>query len=528
MRKTFTRAVLLSAMLTAAVLGGRAFTQPDKQPGAPHTMAFPTGDPATSLASIECTAPTEIRVGEPYDFQLKVTNTSKTMTLHSVRVRHTAPAGVEVTRSEPSGQTAQPKGGQPAAKAKGGKGEKAQAKGNMPADGPTTNWSLGTLAPGQTKVITGTAVAHELGDRMACLTVSYEPALCVAVKVVKPVLEVRKEIPQTIDICDPLAVKYVVSNPGEAAAPNVALKDDLPKGLTTKDGKQTIAIPVGDLAPGQTKEFTVELDPTKPGVYSSQAVATSGKQTYESRRTTTAVQNAVLNVTIDGPATSNVGTPTGYTVTVANNGGAVARGTTLKVGIAGDRVGIVHATKENRGDGLTWNFGDIKPKESRQVVFSVNTGPGEVKVAATAQSACAAANNQATTAAASVTTTATAVPALLLSVVDEHDPVKIGTETSYAITVINQGQAADKNVGIVATLPDGLQPVKVDGATAGKIEGQKVTFDAVPELRAGARADWKIIAKATKAGDLRTKVELNSASLGGNPVPDVEPTRTVK
>jgi len=520
MRTTLTRAFLLSGAFALALLGGRALTQP-KNPSGVHTINYPTGDASSGLLALELSAPPEVRLGEPYKYQVKVTNLSKTMTLHNVRVRQTSPAGLQVSQSEPPAQASQP----PSAP------QQPQPKGDQPAAaqaGATSTWALGALAPGQSQVVAVTAVAHEAGDRSVCLTASYEPALCVALKVGKPALEVTKEIPTGVDICDPIPVKYVVKNSGDAAAPGVVVREDFQKDLSTHDGKQAAAFEAGDLAPGQSKEFTAKLVAANPGVYSGQAVAASGKQTSQSRQTSTTVTAAALNVTVQGQDTSTVGTPTGYTVTVANTGGAVARGTRLRVGVAGDRVAIVHATPEGREkDALNWDLGDIKPNESRKLAFSVNTGPGQIKVSATAESACAGGNNKAATASAAHAATAIALPGLLLTFVDTVDPVKVGAETDYVIVVVNQGHADDQNVVVAVTFPPELQPQKAGGTTEGKIEGNIVRFTPIPTMRPGARAEWRINVKALKAGDLRPKCELDSKHLKGNPGVSIEPTTVV-
>jgi uncharacterized repeat protein (TIGR01451 family) len=216
-------------------------------------------------------------------------------------------------------------------------------------------------------------------------------------------------------------------------------------------------------------------------------------------------------------------------VTVTNTGGAVAHGTQLRVGVAGKQVQIVHATPEGKQkQGLIWTLGDIKPKESRKLAFSVNTGAGAIKIAATAESACAGGNNKGATASATSATTALALPGLLLSFVDSKDPVKVGDEFDYSITVINQGHGDDQNVVATVTFPPELQPQKADGTTAGKIEGNTVRFTAIPTMRPGARAEWHIHVKALKAGVARPKCQLDSKHLNGNPGVSIEPTTIVQ
>lgn len=56
----------------------------------------------------------------------------------------------------------------------------------------------------------------------------------------------------------------------------VVVKDTLPAGLTTADGKNMRFFNAGTLAAGQSKEFSVQAKAAKTGSFSSPATATSG------------------------------------------------------------------------------------------------------------------------------------------------------------------------------------------------------------------------------------------------------------
>lgn len=532
---------LSCAGITALVLA----QQPNDQQAAGEAarMALPTGNPETSVLGIQESGPAEVRVGEGYTYQLKVTNLTKQVTLHNVRVRQHFPPGLGYVTAEPKGSLSNDEDGDDGrrgeAAANGGGAKKdAEVKtdaapkkdGAKPGQRQTAEWHLGTLTPGQTAVITVTAVGHEVGETGACVTASYDPALCSAsrVKVVKAELAVSKEAPPVADLCDPFVARYVVRNTGQAVARGVVLTDDLGDGLKTADGKGKVEVPVGDLAGGAEKEVKVELAAAAPGEYTSRAVATADKVSSQSRPTTTKVTRAALQVELTGPDTANVASPAGYAVVVKNVGDAVARGTVVSVGADGERVRQVHFTEAGkRKDVLTWDLGDINPNEEKKVVFSLIAAKGPATVKALATTACGRANNDQAKAEGVVQTTWTAYPALRLEVVDVADPVKVGELTTYTIAVVNQGQAADQDVVVTADVPAELEVVKAEGTTAAKVDGRKVRFEGIKDFRPGARANWTIQVKAVKPGDLRTRVELDSKYLGGA-VPDVEPTRAVK
>jgi hypothetical protein len=64
---------------------------------------------------------------------------------------------------------------------------------------------------------------------------------------------------------------------------------------------------------------------------------------------------------------------------------------------------------------------------------------------------------------------------------------------------------------MVVTIAPELTPVSATGD--GAISGQTVTFPVVPRLPAKEAVTYKIVAKGVKAGDGRTRFELNSDML---------------
>jgi uncharacterized repeat protein (TIGR01451 family) len=104
-------------------------------------------------------------------------------------------------------------------------------------------------------------------------------------------------------------------------------------------------------------------------------------------------------------------------------------------------------------------------------------------------------------------TEVTGIPAILLKKADDPDPVAIGTTTTYAVKVTNQGTADDANVQIVVTLAPELVPVS---SAEGRIDGQTVTLPAISQLAPKDVATYKIVARGVMAGDGHTKFTLSS------------------
>lgn len=112
------------------------------------------------------------------------------------------------------------------------------------------------------------------------------------------------------------------------------------------------------------------------------------------------------------------------------------------------------------------------------------------------------------------------MPALLIEVVDDPDPVQVGETTTYTVRVTNQGTAEDTNVGITANFSKEITPVTAEGGT---ISGQTVKFAPVPCFAAKQSFTYKITGRGAVAGDSRLKVEM-TADLLKTPVTEEERT----
>jgi uncharacterized repeat protein (TIGR01451 family) len=106
------------------------------------------------------------------------------------------------------------------------------------------------------------------------------------------------------------------------------------------------------------------------------------------------------------------------------------------------------------------------------------------------------------------------IPALLLEVVDNPDPVEVGSGTTYTIRVTNQGTANATNVVIQSMLADGEELVQAGGATAASASGAQVQFAPVPVLAPGQVVEFLVEVKAVKAtGDVRFRTMMNADQL---------------
>ena len=469
-------------------------------------VAFPTGASATSAVVMKVAAPEQVRAGEPFQYRLSLTNTSETP-LSNVRVRRIAS---EARADDERARTASARegAGQAGAGNQGGDRSADQRDGSAARPTGRDEWEVGMLMPGETKTITAEAVAEEVGQFESCLAVTYDPTVCVTTRVVQPALRLTKQGPSEVLICEPITYTYAVTNTGSGVARGVTLRDELPEGLVSAQGQRAIAVNVGDIPAGQTKQVQARVQAQRTGEFGSRAIAASEGAKAQSGEVSTVVREPELALEVSAPEWEYLGQTITYRVSVTNTGDGPARDT-RRVFEAPEYVGEIRPR----------DLGVLEPEQTRTFNVTVPARqPGQVRLAAAAEAFCA----ERTTGEA--VTDVRTIAALRLEMVDNNDPVRVGETTTYQIVVRNQGFGAAENVTLNATLPEGLAFVAAQGTTDVKAQGQKLTFAPVQSLAPGAVATWWVEARAQQPGMTQFRIELNAESLD-NPAVEFEPTR---
>jgi uncharacterized repeat protein (TIGR01451 family) len=457
-----------------------------------YTMAYPTGDRDSSVMLVEKTLPSQVRLGQSFDYEIKVTNTTDA-TLDDVRIQEQTPEGLSITGSQPERQ----------------------------GQGADAGWQLGALKPRESKTIKVSGKADKQGELGTCLFASYKPSLCAAVNVVNPQIRVTKVAPQQADICENIEYRYTVTNTGSGSTERVTVREDLPEGLTTQDGRNQVVLDAGRIEAGQSKEGVARLKASRAGSFASHAVASSeGGLKAQTEDITVRVTQPKLGVSIEGPENEYVNRPIAYRVTVTNEGDSPAREASVAVNIP-QATRVANVGTEGRADrnAIQWSLGTHEPRASKTVTFNLTgTEAAALETTARARAVCAAEVSG------TARTKLMTIAALLLEAVDLSDPVRAGENVVYRITVTNQGSGPDTNIRVTAKLPAEEQYVSARGSSEATAEGQTIRFAPIPTLAAGRSAQWELTATAKQAGDVRFDVQLESDSLT-KPGSKSEPTR---
>jgi len=443
------------------------------------SMAYPSAD--YGIIQVDKTMPREVGLNQPFDYSITITNLTN-VTLTDVVVAEDLPNDFEFTGASPT----------------------AKKEANKLV------WKIDSLGPRATRQIAVSGMGTDTDNLENCTIVTYGIQVRGSVKIVQPKLELIKTAPTEVLLCEPIPVEFVITNLGTGSAQDVKIVDTLPSGLQTIDGKGELVFEAGTLTAGQSHQFSTQLRATRTGIYVNKAVASSASGLVaESAAIVTTVRQPKLTIVKTGPTQQYLGRPLVYEITVTNRGDGPAKNTVVEDAIPAGVTAIEAAYGAKlSGSKLVWQLGTLAPNDSQRVRVSyIPTKAGTLTNSASVTAYCAE------TATASTRTSIAGIAAVRLEVIDLEDPIEVGSNTTYIITVTNQGSAADTNIRIVCALEDKVQFVSCAGETAGSIMGNTVSFAPLHSLTPKDRATWRVVVKGVKPGDVRFRVTMSSDQL---------------
>jgi uncharacterized repeat protein (TIGR01451 family) len=446
-------------------------------------------EPAVTM---EWTGPTVVRVGQPGDYTLTVSNMSDA-SLSQVAVRVRVPAGMNAIAAEPT----------------------------VVPQGDLLLWDLGTLAPKKDRQIQVRFVGQRRGDFSPQTSVTFTGNTTLKFRVREPRLVVKLAWPQKVNAGDTVPFTFTATNNGDGPAEQVRINAVLSEGLDHPQGRQH-SFEIGTLAPGESRSVQVICTSRMGGQQSCECTAQADGNLKAQDRALVAVILPRLDINVAGPVLRYVDRKATYSFKVSNPSDLPASNVTIQdIVPAGFKV--VSASDGGRVDPATrnvsWVVGDLAPGQAKEVKLEVQaTTPGDFKHKAIVAAA------RGLKAEREISTRVEGVSSLLLEVMDEFDPIEVGAENTYEIRVANTGSMTESNVKLVCTLPPQLTYVSHQGPVRCKQEGKTLIFEPLPKLAPRTDAQFKIKVKATAAGDVRFKAQITSPSLA-EPIQMMEATR---
>jgi len=450
-----------------------------------------TQDQAMVLISKE--VPREVRPGTPYSYKIMVTNNSA-FQIDRVILTERIPSNFQFENASP----------------------KPEVRDNF------LRFEFDALAPRQVEVIsiTGTTPGPGQINHLNDTTLDFVIGPLTSItSVVQPQLNLLVEAPADSIIGDTIPVKLTFRNGGSAPVYDAYLSQVLPDGLATDTGLEQFDLAIGNLLPGDIKIFDVSLRSSKTGKYTVDMLATARDGITANAVMKTAVLKPNLEISASAPSMRFVGNTISSEIKVTNNGDGQARNTVITHYLA---AGTQFATANEGGvlqdNTVVWRLGSLLPGESKTVTSRVATSDiMTVRTSATAEAYAADRVEDV------MVTDIQGVAAIKLRLGDINDPVPVGDNEVYVVQIDNQGSLAGTGVALKCILEEGMEYVNSTGPTQAQVEGNAVVFDPLSVLAPGAVAEWRIVIKARKAGDVRFTAVVESDQLTG-PVEENEAT----
>jgi hypothetical protein len=468
--------------------------KPEDSRWATASMAFPTGIESTSNIRIDKYFPKKVLQGKPYLYKIKVTNLTP-LDLENVNIIENFPENFEVIKTTPS---------------------------LYDTSGEKVAWALGKLEGNATRTITVHGKANSTDAIPCCTEANFKnPALCLQTTVVDSGLELALLAPEEKLVCDTIPLEYTVKNTGSSDLKDVVISSRLPSNVVSLEGKSTFFHKVGNLAAGEQKKIQTVVQAKAEGDYSFPGsvrgtpsfLSGSGGNSASTANSTEVVTKVLKpQLTITSSAEKDeqyIGRPATYNFEVTNTSEARAESATVVASVPENAAfkSASHNGKFSEVDrAATWSLGTLGPKESRTVHLTLSSEQGgRIGTMAEASAACSE------RVAVSQNISVVGIPALLLEVIDLNDPLEVGDATVYEVRVTNQGSGNATNIELAAEYED-MSYVASKGETTIKNTGKNLSFGKF-SLAPKEVASWQIKLKASKTGDQRFKLGMDSDQL---------------
>ncbi len=449
--------------------------------------------PQSPQVVIQKIVPPEIQVGRPAVLRVVVRNTGQ-VAASEVEIHDQVPRGARLLGTAPTAS-------------QGARGELV--------------WSLGTLKPGGGTSVEMQIMPTEEGEIGSVATVRFQAEATARSMVTRPKLVVQTSGANRVLVGDDTTLTFTVSNPGSGVATGVVLAEHIPAGLKHPGGGE-LEYTVGDLKPGESRQLQLRLKAVQPGTIANVVSARADANLRAEHRYDIEVISPQLDIALAGPKRRYLEREATYQVSVSNPGTAPAQQVEL-VAYLPPGLKFVKANNSGRYDertrAVSWRLDELpvnQPATAELVTLPVEAGQFSIKVRGAAQRGLTAEKEQ--------PVVVEGLAAVLFQFSHTKDPVEIGGETTYEISIVNQGSKASSNLQLSVLLPAELKPLAAEGPARNNIENNRVVFDSLPQLKPKEVAIFHVRAQGVRAGDLRVRCQLMTDEMQ-QPVVKEESTR---
>ena len=415
-------------------------------------------------------APSEVQVGIPATFTAVVRNVGNS-TAFDVQVTDAIPKGARLVRSMPE----------------------AQRVGNE-----GLLWNLGELAAGQEVAISMEIVPETEGELGSVASVKFAAQASVRTISTQPRLSIKQTTAPEVLGGNTTMVYIDITNTGSGTAKDVRLEEDVPGIFRHLTGASALQQDVGDLAPGETLRFEIELTALAAGKANNIVRATSSNSALAESATPIEIKAPKLQMQLVGPKLRHLERPAPYEAVIENVGTALARDLYITARLPRG-MNFISATNEGTylpdQHAVVWNLLELAagtkaktevtllPVEEGRFTLLMSTeaeglraDPVEREVLVEGQSE------------------------LVFDIDDDNDPIETNGVTTYAVKINNIGTRPDQEVRLVIEIPEGAAVEQVFAPMKYQSTGRQIVFAPIPSLASKEQITVKVSVKHGREG----------------------------
>jgi uncharacterized repeat protein (TIGR01451 family) len=311
-----------------------------------------------------------------------------------------------------------------------------------------------------------------------------------------PTLTLEKRAPSEVSVGQAAPFKIIVRNVGDVTAHGVVVTDRVPQGTQLVDATPefteaadgAIAWQLGDLAPGDEAQVSIELMPLVEGEIGS--VAQVSFRAQASVRTVSTKPALVAKHT--GPDRILVGEDVVFEITLSNPGSGATTGIVIEEDVP---AGLAHVA----GERLEYEVGTLRPKEEKRLQLILRADKAGIVTNVLRVKADAGLE---------------ATDEITLEVIAPQLQVAIGgprtryleRQVTYEVAVSNPGTSTAYDIQLVTFLPKGLKYVSADNK--GSYDPRRhAVYWSLAELAEQENGSVQLTALPIETGEQKLRVE---------------------
>jgi uncharacterized repeat protein (TIGR01451 family) len=476
--------------------------------------------------TIRKTGPAVASLGATVTYGIDVSNPGD-LPAEDVLVSEAIPQGLTLISSNPPGQAA----------------------------GGSLRWSLGRLAPAETRHMEVNYRVERQGTITNCAEVSAQGGLkgreCVTTTVSAASIDVKILGPTQAALGSEVTFEIEVTNRSPVPVSGLLIKDRFDAGLKHAEAESPIERDLAvRLAPGQSERIGVAFRVVQPGpqcqtveirdrsgVLATARACVTGVESGQPAAKPAPSEKpspgpvpgptpgaskppaapATVTLKVNGPTARTVGETAEFAMEVTNTGSKELKD--LKLVSQLDPTfdpSFATAGYKFEGADMVWAIASLPAGNTNKYQLHarcVNPAPQACHRVQVTTAQGVAAEQRACLEIRAVP--GAAPPSLSLTIEDRRDPITVGKELTYDIEVFNNGPQPDGNTVVLVSVPPEMVPVRLQtvGPTGYTVEGQTVRFNPVPRIEPGKSIVYRVRVLAKLPGVVFLRAQLTSQGL---------------